>query len=120
MALPDLPQPLIRPAAIVNGGSLLVAGGTTDGTDTAATKHFHSLDLSNPDATWEEKATWNGPARHSAYLVKSVDRISLIGGIESDGSHANSRPSFHAIYGWSNTSINAPEGKISSAIKLGD
>ncbi len=118
--LSTLPQPLLHPAAIVNGGTLLVAGGTTDGTDTAATTHFRSLDLSIPDATWDDKATWTGPARHSAYLVKSVDRISLIGGIESDGSYASSSPTYHAVYGWSNTSPNAPEGKVSSAIKLGD
>lgn len=119
-ALPDLPQALLHPAAIVNGDSLLVAGGTTDGTDAEASKHFHSLDLSNPDAMWAEKETWGAPARHSAFLVKSVETISLIGGIESDGSHAKSSPSFHPVYGWNNASIKAPEGKVSSAIKLGD
>jgi SSS family transporter len=119
-ALLDLPQALLHPAAIVNGGSLLVAGGTTDGTDRGATTHFRSLDLSNPDAVWVEKETWNGPARHSAFLVKSVETTSLIGGIESDGSHAKSSPYFHPVYGWSDASPNAPKGKVSSAIKIGD
>jgi SSS family solute:Na+ symporter len=118
--LPDLPQALLHPAAIVNGGSLLVAGGTSDGTDAGVTKIFRSLDLSNPDAAWAEKETWDGPARHSAYLVKSVETISLIGGIERNGSRANSSPSFHAEYGWSDASPITPEGKVSSAIKLGD
>jgi len=119
-ALHDLPQALIRPAALVNGGSLLVAGGATNGTDSGATKQFRSLDLSNPDAIWAEKETWSGPARHSAFLVKSVETISLIGGIDSSGSPANSNPSFHAVYGWRETSPNTPSGKISSASKLGD
>lgn len=116
-SLADLPQTLIHPAATISGGTLFIAGGETNA---GATRAFLSLDLSNPDATWVEKKSWDSPARHSAYLIKSVESLSLIGGIESDGAPAKSSPSFHAIYGWNDVAPNAPPGIISDAIKLGD
>lgn len=118
--LPPLPNSLIAPAAIVNSGKLIVAGGTTDGTDAGATNIVFSLNLAIENASWETNDSWNGTPRHSAFLVKSVETISLIGGIESDGSPANSNFSYHENYGWSETSSTQPEGVISSAVKLGD
>jgi SSS family solute:Na+ symporter len=118
--LADLPQALAHPAAAVNGGTLLVAGGTSDGTDQGATKRFLSLNLSDPKATWDEKESWAGPARHSAHLVKSVETVSLLGGIESNGAPAKSSPSFHPRYGWRDAGPNGLESKISNAVKLGD
>ncbi|MBK1875470.1 sodium:solute symporter [Pelagicoccus mobilis] len=118
--LPDLPTALTNPAATVKGGTLYVAGGTTDGTHQGSTNSFISLELSDPNAAWVERTSWTSPARHSAFLINSVDTISLIGGIGSDGSPTTDSPVFHPVKGWRTNDSTSPQGRILDAAKLGD
>lgn len=119
-SLPKLPSPLVNAAATLNGDTLFVAGGSSDGTDSSATSYFLSLNLKDIQAGWSERATWDGPALHSAELVKSVETLTLIGGVLSDGSPAQSTHSFHPRYGWSKDTSTSPSGFVTDAGKLGD
>lgn len=114
-SLPDLPTPLTRGAANVSGGALLVAGSMD------SKNVFYSLDLGTEGANWTELRSWSGAVRWDAYLVKSVETQTLIGGVDDDGLPDHTIPSYDSRYGWAaNDGATALDGRIVSASKLGD
>jgi SSS family transporter len=62
-SLPSLPKPCAFNSAAKVGDTIYVAGGQASPSATEAMKNFWSLDLSDPNAKWEEVDPWPGPAR---------------------------------------------------------
>lgn len=62
-SLPALPKPCAFNSAAKVGDIIYVAGGQGSPSATVAMKNFWSLDLSDPNANWEQLEPWPGPGR---------------------------------------------------------
>ena len=62
-ALAPLPVPLSDACGAAIGDTIYIAGGAESPAATTASKRFLALDLSKPDATWQELPPWPGPER---------------------------------------------------------
>lgn len=87
-ALPDLPQPVSRPAAAVLSGKIYVAGG--EDASGQPVGQFLMLDPANPEDGWKTLETWPGPPRAGAALAASQDMLFLVGGDAGGASLKNS------------------------------
>jgi N-acetylneuraminate epimerase len=63
VSLPSLPQPCAHLCGALLEKTIYVAGGLESPTATSTLKTFWSLDLTNPNATWQMEEPWPGPAR---------------------------------------------------------
>jgi len=61
--LPALPRPCAMMGAALIGGTIYVAGGQETPTATEALKNLWALDLSKPEAKWQELEPWPGAGR---------------------------------------------------------
>ncbi|MBC2605016.1 sodium:solute symporter [Pelagicoccus albus] len=109
--LPELPVSMASPAAGLNVSTLYVTGESNK---------LYTLDLSSSDSTWTEAEALPEVARNGAFLVKSVETMNVIGGSDASGISIPSAVSYHALYGWKAGHDNAPEGTVTSAVRLGD
>ncbi|MBM4041840.1 MAG: sodium/solute symporter [Planctomycetes bacterium] len=63
MSLPALPKPCAMMGAALIGDTVYVAGGQETPSATEALRSLWALDLSKPDAKWQELEAWPGPGR---------------------------------------------------------
>jgi N-acetylneuraminic acid mutarotase len=80
--LAPLPIPLANACGARVGRTIYVAGGTETPAATHALKRFLALDLANPDAGWEERPAWPGPARMLAVAASLDGDFYLVGGTD--------------------------------------
>lgn len=78
--LPSLPKPCANTCGALIGDVLYVAGGIEKADATKAMNTFWSLDLSKPDAAWQELPTWPGPERMLATAGSHQGAFYLLSG----------------------------------------
>jgi N-acetylneuraminic acid mutarotase len=79
--LPSLPKALANSCGALLGQTVYVAGGIETPDATRAMKNFWALDLSKPDARWQELESWPGPARMLATAGACDGSFFLFGGV---------------------------------------
>ncbi len=98
-SLPDLPESLENPTALVDTGKLYIAGLSK-----SQTNLFLSLDLSTTGANWTALPNLPGPNRKGGRLSKAIESIYYVGGYNLDGT-ALPTVYYHPLYGWRNKSV---------------
>jgi SSS family solute:Na+ symporter len=87
--LPHLPGPCANACGALMDGVIYVAGGLDSPTATSALNTFWSLDLADPNAQWQERESWPGPARMLATAAVQDKAFFLCSGtdlkVDSDG-----------------------------------
>ncbi len=79
--LPPLPQPCANACGALLNNTVYLAGGETAPGTTEALHTFWALDLSQPNATWQQLPPWPGPARTLATASSQSGAFFLIGGV---------------------------------------
>lgn len=80
--LPTLPGPCAFTSAAKVRDTIYVAGGQGSPSATAAMKNFWCLDISEPQAKWQELEPWPGPARILAVAAARDDDFYIFSGCE--------------------------------------
>jgi N-acetylneuraminate epimerase len=77
---PSLPQPCANMSGALVGHTVFIAGGISKSDATEALHTFWSLDLSKPDARWQELPPWPGKERMLAIAGSFGDAFYLFSG----------------------------------------
>jgi SSS family transporter len=80
-SLPPLPQTCANACGALLNDTLYLAGGEAAPGATQALHTFWALDLSQPNATWQELPPWPGPARSLATASSQAGAFYLLGGV---------------------------------------
>lgn len=79
--LPDLPQPVTQPAAVLSEGKVYLAGGAGPGSPRESLNQFLCFDPEKPEKGWTRLPTWPGPSRTLAVLAAVEGWIYVVSGL---------------------------------------